>query len=111
MDPTAIDILNTGGVLVFAFVIWRSLEKLKDGMAAERKADRDELAVELKEQTALLLRIVERMARIDDRTFRADTAAEGVPVVDPHSKLRRRTPPPTPFMDTEVTPNPRGRKP
>jgi hypothetical protein len=105
------NIANLGGVLTFAFVVWKSLDKhgdkldkLREQHEAERTADRSAINAELKVQTEMLYKITERLARIDDRTFRADTESEN----ERTPRVRKRTPPPTPFTATE--PPPRGIK-
>jgi hypothetical protein len=107
------NVANLGGVLTFAFVVWKSLDKhgdkldkLREQHEAERTADRDALADELKVQTSMLRQMIERLARIDVRTHRADT--EGESETERTPRVRKRTPPPTPFTETE--PPPRGIK-
>jgi hypothetical protein len=66
-DPSLANILSGGGAVALAVVVWKTqlgiqaaIEKLKDSFTAE-----------MKEQTEMLSKMVERLARIDERTFGA----------------------------------------
>jgi hypothetical protein len=88
MNETTAQLVSGGGAVALAVVVWW----------------------ELKSMRRTLERIVERLARIDVRTAESEAVPE--PLGFEHSRsLRRRTPPPTPFMDDDTpTHHQRGRK-
>lgn len=106
-------LVNAGGVLVFSYVVWRSLEKKRDQDAADRREDREALVAGLERLHEGQERVIERLARIDTRTHRADTAADA-DETPPLGRRRTRTPP-TPFTTmgptTSGAGSVRGRKP
>lgn len=86
-DTAVIAILNGGGVLAFAFMVWRSIEKMGGEVKASVDKGSEDVAEALDKMSARLDRMTERMARIDDRTFRADTEGDYQP-----QRKRARTP-------------------
>lgn len=110
-DVAVTALLNGGGVLVFAFLIWKGQEAIK--AALEKKADETKAAIEKLEETTveesraiqdIVTRMVERLARIDERTFRAETI-EGIPPRgEPLRRPRVKTPAPIPPRPRNQTP-------
>lgn len=90
-DVAVTALLNGGGVLAFAYVVWRAIADLKtatekgNGEIRESIEDGDaKVAAALDRVAAKLDRFVERLARIDDRTYRAEA--------DDAPRKRTRTP-------------------
>jgi hypothetical protein len=97
MTDLPITELAQGGaaVAVLCWVVWRAIDKLGERM--EKRFD---------DLGNLLTKMVERLARIDARTFEAESVTQVIEA--PRRYPRHKTP--TPFTDDEPTPSDR-RKP
>ena len=119
-----IELLAKGGaglaLMVFCYLTWRGSERAREEGRIDRELARKEAREDRHEVAGILDQIAERLARIDDRTFRIDQSVSEITPVEPIRRERserierRRTPPagvprsrtpPTPFTD------PKGGKP